>query len=247
MNAATTDESTIRKWWKTLATGHDRRAMDASGVWAVDPDPPKTPEEPDGREIWAGLVQEHGELPATHTEITPRGGYHILFKWDPARPVTNSPGALAGTNVDVRGEGGYLVVAPSVSAEGGRYNVVAPLDFFHFAVAPDWLYELILKKPEPKRRTALPLAIRSSLLTPAGHPFFFAASIVPPWLIYRRGCRRYFPAPNTSQGQRRFASRRACSAATSRRIFRSRPTALSISASTTWATPRRASGRLSTS
>ncbi len=37
--------------------------------------------------------QEHGELPATHTEVTPRGGHHILLKWDVDRPVTNSPGA----------------------------------------------------------------------------------------------------------------------------------------------------------
>ena len=126
-----------------------------SGVWAVDPDPPKKPEEPDGRAIWAGLVQKHGKLPATHTEVTPRGGQHILFKWDPERPVTNSPGALEGQNIDVRGEGGYVIMAPSVSmGDGGKnvagqYLVVEPLDFFHFAEAPDWLYELVLQ-PEPQ-------------------------------------------------------------------------------------------------
>ena len=83
-HVATTDEKTIRKWW-----GYWPKAMigvpmgPRSGVWAIDPDPPKKPEEPDGREIWASLIKEHGELPATHTEITPRGGYHIVFKWDP--------------------------------------------------------------------------------------------------------------------------------------------------------------------
>jgi hypothetical protein len=128
-----------------------------SGVWAIDPDPPKKPEEPDGREIWASLLQEHGKPPPTHTEVTPRDGQHIFFKWDPDRPVTNSPGALAKTNVDIRGEGGYVIVAPSVcigdgSAKNvaGQYCVAKPLDFFHFATAPDWLYGLILKKPEPQ-------------------------------------------------------------------------------------------------
>ena len=108
-HVATTDEETIRNWW-----GYWPKAMigvpmgSRSGVWAVDPDPPKKPEEPDGRAIWASLVEEHGKLPATHTEVTPRGGQHILFKWDPDRPVTNSPGALVKTNIDVRGEGGYI-------------------------------------------------------------------------------------------------------------------------------------------
>ena len=126
-----------------------------SGVWAVDPDPPKKPEEPDGRAVWAALVEKHGEPPKTHTEVTPRGGWHVVFKWDPARPVTNSPGALAGQNVDVRGEGGYIIVAPSVCiGDGTPKNVAgeyrAELEgYWLFATAPDWLYELILRKPEP--------------------------------------------------------------------------------------------------
>ena len=172
-HVATTCEETIRKWW-----GYWPKAMigvpmgSRSGVWAVDPDPPKKPEEPDGCAIWASLVKEHGKLPATHTEVTPRGGQHILFKWDPNRPVTNSPGALVKTNIDVRGEGGYIVVAPSVCiGDGtpknvaGQYCVAEPLDFFHFAEAPDWLYELVLAspQPEPKSRPKLTMVDASIL------------------------------------------------------------------------------------
>lgn len=82
--AATTSEETIRKWW-----GYWPRAMigvpmgSRSGVWAVDTDPPKKPEELDGRAVWAGLLQEHGKLPATHTEITPRDGQHIFLNGTP--------------------------------------------------------------------------------------------------------------------------------------------------------------------
>ena len=114
-----------------------------SGVWAVDPDPPKKPGDPDGRVVWAGLLREHGKLPATHTEITPRGGQHILFKWDPDRPVTNSPGALAKTNIDVRGEGGYIIVAPSVCVGDGSKNVAG-----QYSVA-----EPRTSSTSPKRRT----------------------------------------------------------------------------------------------
>jgi hypothetical protein len=156
--AATIDEETIRSWW--LRWPHAMIGVPTgsrSGVWAVDPDPPKKPEECDGCAIWANLLQVHGKLPATHTEVTPRGGWHVLFKWDSDRPVTDSPGALTGTNIDVRGEGGYIIVAPSVcvgdgSARNvaGQYSVAQPLDFFHFARAPDWLYKLVLKQPEPE-------------------------------------------------------------------------------------------------
>ena len=123
LNAATTDEkrSATGGRWPQAMIGVPMGSW--SGLWAIDPDPPKKEDEPDGREIWAELLEEHGELPPTHTEITPRGGWHILFKWDPDRPVTNSPGALAGPNIDVRGQGGYVIMAPSICVGDGKKNV----------------------------------------------------------------------------------------------------------------------------
>ena len=54
LNAATTDEETIRGWWGQWPHAMIGVPMGSrSGVWAVDPDPPKKPDEPDGREIWA--------------------------------------------------------------------------------------------------------------------------------------------------------------------------------------------------
>jgi hypothetical protein len=181
-HSATTDTETIRRWWTEFP-----RAMigvptgPRSGFWGIDPDPPKKEEEPDGRAVWAEILQKHDPLPATHTEITPRGGTHVLFSWDPDRPVTNSPGAFTGQNIDVRGDGGYLIMHPSVcTGDGstknvvGQYSVADPLNIFQFAKAPDWLYELVLQ-PEPEKPSApvLPTPERtSSLLPKESNPFW---------------------------------------------------------------------------
>jgi hypothetical protein len=51
--------------------------------------------------------------------------------------------------IDVRGQGGYFIAPPSIGKHGKRYEIADPADFFQFAEAPGWLYELIVKKPPP--------------------------------------------------------------------------------------------------
>jgi putative DNA primase/helicase len=148
---ATTDELTVQRWWQQWPQAMIGVRMGASsGVWAIDPDAPKEPGGADGRKAWAELLHKHGAV-HTHTHITPGGGQHLLFKWNPDKPVTNSGGALKGTGIDVRGEGGYIIAPPSRRADGKAYTIAEPLDFFAFADAPAWLYELIATKPEPFR------------------------------------------------------------------------------------------------
>jgi hypothetical protein len=56
-------------------------------------------------------------------------------------------------------------MAPSVSTgDGGRnvageYLVAEPLDYFHFAEAPDWVYGLVLQ-PDPETRPAASVRAR---------------------------------------------------------------------------------------
>ena len=149
---ATRDPQLITAWW--LLWPHAMigvRMGVASGVWALDPDAPKKPGEPDGRANWAALQSKHGKCPHTHTHLTPGGGRHLLFKYRADRPVTNSEGQIKGLGIDVRGNGGYVIAPPSRRADGKAYEIEDPLDFFNFAEAPDWLYELILTKPVPER------------------------------------------------------------------------------------------------
>jgi hypothetical protein len=60
--------------------------------------------------------------------------------------VTNSPGKLP-RGIDVRGNGGYIIVPPSRIDGGGEYRG----NGLDIADAPDWLYDLVLPpRPDPE-------------------------------------------------------------------------------------------------
>lgn len=170
---ATTDEAVIRSWWSRwpaamigVPTGP------VTGVWAIDPDRPKPDKPADGFTAWINLARERGGVPHTHTHETASGGLHVLFAWDPERPVSNSSGRLPD-GIDVRGKGGYLIVPPSRTIDGKEYRVAEPLDYFNFSQAPDWLYELILPAPKPEEMPA-PVASsrRGKIASIIGSGFF---------------------------------------------------------------------------
>lgn len=141
---ATTDEKQIRTWWLRWPNAMIGVRMGVtSGVWAIDPDAPKRETDADGRATWARLTTKHGAV-HTHAHQTPGGGQHLLFKWDASRPITNKEGQLKRSGINVRGEGGYVIAPPSVNSQGKSYEIVEPLDYFNFAAAPDWLYDLVL-------------------------------------------------------------------------------------------------------
>lgn len=147
---ATTDPIQIRAWW-----GRWPNAMigvpagPRSGFWAIDPDAPDEPGKVDGRQSWVDLQAKHGKAPITHTHLTPGGGKHLLFKWRDDKPITNSEGQITKRGINVRGDGGYLIFPPSVASNGRAYQMEDQFDWFNFADAPDWLYDLILTKPQP--------------------------------------------------------------------------------------------------
>jgi hypothetical protein len=64
--------------------------------------------------------EENGKLPDGPVGLTGGGGLHNLFRSDPSHPVRNGANVL-GPGVDVRGVGGYVVIPPSVHANGRVY------------------------------------------------------------------------------------------------------------------------------
>jgi bifunctional DNA primase/polymerase-like protein/AAA domain-containing protein len=139
---ASIDEDQIRAWWLQFPDALIAiRAGQASGVFAIDPDGEE------GLANWAAIVAKHDEIPRTHMHRTLGGGHHLVFKWHADRPVKCSAGDMKGLKIDVKGQGGYFIAPPSIGKRGKRYEIADSADFFNFAEAPEWLYELVIKKP----------------------------------------------------------------------------------------------------
>ena len=136
--AATTDVATIGSWWRRwpgAMIGMPTGERSGLVVLDVDRDAGKAV---DGFAALAALEARHGPLPETRTQRTPRGGEHRFFAW-PGSRTPNSASKL-GPGLDVRGDGGYVILAPSVTANGVAYELtrdIAPI------AAPTWLLPLM--------------------------------------------------------------------------------------------------------
>lgn len=134
---AATDTNTITGWWELNPEANIAMPTGAvSGVVVLDVDVDST-KMVDGEKPLAELVLRYGPLPETLTVKTPRGGRHIYFQ-HPKIKVPNSTSKL-GAGLDVRGDGGYVLLPPSKTANGGyeyaNRAAIAPM--------PDWLLNLV--------------------------------------------------------------------------------------------------------
>ncbi|MCL2707459.1 MAG: bifunctional DNA primase/polymerase, partial [Dehalococcoidia bacterium] len=152
---ASTDPEQIKAWWAQypkamigMPTGK------ASGVWVLDIDAAKEGETVDGYASLEDLTAKYGQLPATRKHTTGGGGTHYLFCYPKdGRRIGNSAKRMP-PKIDVRGEGGYIIVPPSVNASGGVYTVK---DKTSIADTPDWLLDLVSPLPErDKSKNATP-------------------------------------------------------------------------------------------
>ncbi|RJQ74155.1 MAG: DUF3987 domain-containing protein [Desulfobacteraceae bacterium] len=159
---ASADPAKLREWWYThpqanigVATGK------RSGFFALDVDLP------DGEDSLRRLEEQNGPLPATVEQITGKGGRHLLFKLPAGAEIKNSASKL-GHNLDIRGEGGYIVVAPSHHASGKAYAWKPGQGPGELAMAeaPSWLVDLLNDKPALPR--SVPAAITVGMTTAYG-------------------------------------------------------------------------------
>jgi hypothetical protein len=105
---ATTEARRIEAWWARWPAANvgvptGRR----SGLLVLDADA-----RDGGLGSLALLERANGALPETTRSRTGGGGVHVFFRYPVGETVRNSAGVL-GSGLDVRGEGGYVVVPPS--------------------------------------------------------------------------------------------------------------------------------------
>ena len=147
---ATNDELQIQNWWGQGERGIGwamGRQPNGMNVVAVDVD---VNDGKPGKANIAAFIKEHGlqdHFAATVTSRTGSGGYHFIFGLPDDVEITNGK-LLEG--VDIRGEGGFIVIPPSIHPNGEPYSWKegkSPFDM-RPALAPDSLVEA-LQAPVP--------------------------------------------------------------------------------------------------
>lgn len=144
---ATTDVAQIKEWWAIfsnamlgIATGK------VSSLFVLDVD---THGDANGYVTLSALEAEHGKLPDTYQVETASGGRHFYFRYPENRTIKNTAGRI-GKGLDIRGDGGYVIAAPSTRADGKSYRVIKDADIVD---APEWLLGLV----ETKEVSTMPM------------------------------------------------------------------------------------------
>jgi DNA-binding transcriptional ArsR family regulator len=131
---ATTDEAIVQRWWESWPDANiGIRTGAPSGLFVIDVDPRNG-----GDNALEEATRRHGPLPQTLEARTGSSGKHLIFR-HPGVPVRCSAGNL-GPGLDVKGDGGYIVAAPSIHVSGARYQWANQASI---AGAPEWLLKAV--------------------------------------------------------------------------------------------------------
>ena len=152
LHDATTDVDRVRSWWEKHPARNIGLACGASGLVVVDVDPKNG-----GLDTYNSLIRAGWDFPTTRTQITGSSGFHLFYRM-PDPPLKNTTGRLHGypdstPGVDVRGAGGYVIVAPSTLGLFKSYEWMTTYPVEPSPV-PEWFTQPTFREP----RTVLPSA-----------------------------------------------------------------------------------------
>ncbi|GAB1410300.1 hypothetical protein MASR1M90_14540 [Desulfovibrionales bacterium] len=157
---ASTDPETVRRMFSRQdVAGIGIPTGMASGLVVLDRDRKNGV---DGIATCQALEQTLGPLPETLQQRTGSGGDQLFFKYPEGAEIPCSAGKL-GRGLDVRGEGGYVVVAPSRN-EAGQYewrNSLSPAQ-----LPRAWIEHLA--RPARTEQAGHALTVTASQSTPYG-------------------------------------------------------------------------------
>lgn len=151
LTSATTDFEAITAWLHKWPVSNIAVICGPeSNLVALDIDPDKG-----GDESLLALVSEHGKLPQTIEALTGGGGRHILFS-HPGIKIKPTSSQL-GPGLDIRGDGSYIIAAPSLHVSGMVYEWEPSCrpSQTELAPMPEWLIDLTKedKKAETPAQT----------------------------------------------------------------------------------------------
>jgi len=143
---SSTDPSTISRWWQRTPAANVGGEM-GHGIVCLDFDRDDGAGY-DSRDWLAAWEIEHGRLPETACAVTGRGGAHYFYRVD--RPVPKSENE--DLHIDIRGDGSYVMLAPSVHPNGNTVYWDLDPDEYGIAEADENVYALIeAVRPAPTK------------------------------------------------------------------------------------------------
>lgn len=148
---ASNDETTIRSWWSRWPGANIGLACGKSGLVVVDIDPRN-----DGDNTLHHLETIHGKLPETPCSNTGGGGQHYIC----GKPANQRDvrGSSIPDGIDLKADGGYIVLPPSKHISGREYVWDAAAHPFDIPIAevPQWIAEYLKPKAEGERSDLSP-------------------------------------------------------------------------------------------
>ena len=155
--AATNQPEILTAWYTGPYADHGVGIVlgeqpDGTHLFAVDLD--RHHPSSDGHETLRHLIDRYGELPPTVTSITGGDGTHLLYRAPAGEKILNqrSDAGRLGPGIDIRGENGLIVCAPTLHPSGVLYRWETGHAPWETAIAdaPGWLLRLVTPTAPPQ-------------------------------------------------------------------------------------------------
>lgn len=177
---ATLDPKIIREWW---AKWPNANVGIRTGVkfWVLDIDPAKG-----GDESLMNLVGRHTAIAETLQQMTGGGGRHYLFEPPDQMTIGRHLGVWPG--IDVIGEPGYILGAPSIHPSGKPYmwDGSVPITKQTLSQANPWLLIEIMAATNGHHADRPPFELPKAIPQGERHPHLFRMGCS----MRRKGCER---------------------------------------------------------
>ncbi|CAN5695452.1 hypothetical protein BH11PAT2_BH11PAT2_04930 [soil metagenome] len=113
-------------------------------------------------DIKHGRKSSEFQIEPTVCSKTGGGGEHMFFK-HPRYEVPSTNGVLFGVGIDIKADGGYVVLPPSLHLSGNEYEWLIPFNKLDLAEMPDWFVHKVKENQSIHSKTDWETLSRSSI------------------------------------------------------------------------------------